>query len=106
MCSVIIIIYIHIISAKSRGLAAWLWLFNSQARQKAVAGHDFGPAGPSLFWLGLAQLPASGRAKHSTSCNANFGEASVNCAYLCAEPFGSDSDILTGSSQWTLYILA
>jgi hypothetical protein len=82
MCSIIIIIYIHIISAKSHGLAAWLWLFNSQARPKAVAGCDFGPARPSLFWLGLARLLASGWAKHSTSCNTNFGEASINCAYL------------------------
>jgi len=43
---------------KSRGLTAWLWLFKSQAEPKAVAGRDFGPAGPGLFWLGLARLPA------------------------------------------------
>jgi hypothetical protein len=47
-----------VLSIKSRGLTAWLWLFNSQAEPKAVTGRYFGPAWPGLFGLGLARLTA------------------------------------------------
>ena len=40
------------ITIESRGLTAWLWLFELQARPKAVRDRDFGPAYWGLAWLG------------------------------------------------------
>ena len=72
-------------SPKSRGLAAWLWLFKKASRAKAAMKPS---KWPGLFGPGLAWLTASGRALHSTSFDATC--CGTRCKKDIASPEGME----------------
>ena len=58
------VFHMYICWTKSRGLAAWLWLFKKASQAKAAMKPS---KWPGLFGPGLAWLTASGRALQSTN---------------------------------------